>query len=87
MRIICMGKNISSTRCLFMGTNISSTRCLFMGKIIRSNIDFLYVKGNCLFAHKLPIILPLTGTYYLTYNVTFRQLVSSCLGKTELLLI
>ena len=54
-----------------------------MGKIIRSNIDFLYVKGNSLFAHKLPIFLPpkgilqYTGTYYLTYNVTFRQLVSS----------
>ena len=51
-----------------------------MGKIIRSNIDFLYVKGNRLTAHKLPIILPPTGTYYLTYNVTFRQLVSGCLG-------
>ena len=53
---------------------------LFMGKNIRSNIDFLYVKGNRLFAHKLTIILPPTGTYYLTYNVTFRQLVSGCLG-------
>ena len=50
-----------------------------MGKIIRSNIDFLYVKGNCLFAHKLPMILPPTGTYYLIYNVTFRQTVSGCL--------
>ena len=45
-----------------MGTNIRNTRCLFMGKNIRSNIDFLYVKGNSLFAHKLPIILPPTGT-------------------------
>ena len=34
-----------------------------MGKHIRSNIDFSYVKGNRLFAHKLPIILPPTGTY------------------------
>ena len=63
-----------------MGKNIRSTRCLFVGKIIRSNIDFLYVKGNRLSAHKLSIILPPTGTYYLTYNVTFRQLVSGCLG-------
>ena len=78
-RCLFMGKNIRSIRCLFMGKNIRSTRCLFMGKIIRS-IDFLYVKGNRLFAHKLPIILPSTGTYYLTYNVTFRQLVSGCLG-------
>ena len=62
-----------------MGKNIHSTRCLFMGKIIRSNIDFLYVKGNRLSAHKLPIIRPPTGTYYLTYNVTLRQLVSGCL--------
>ena len=53
-----MGKNISSSRCLFMGTIIRSIRCLFMGKIIHSNIDFLYVKGNSLFAHKLPIIVP-----------------------------
>ena len=75
-----MGKNIRSTRCLFMGKNIRSTRFLFMGKIIRSNIDFVYIKGNRVFAHKLPIMLPPTGTYYLTYNVTFRQLVSSCLG-------
>ena len=58
----------------------NSTRCLFMGNIIRSNIDFLYVKGNRLSTHKLPIILPLIGTYYLTYNVTFRQLVYGCLG-------
>ena len=63
-----MGKNIRSSMCLFMGTNIRSTRYLFMGKNIRSNIDFLYVrkleyiKRNCLFAHKLPIILPPTGT-------------------------
>ena len=63
-----------------MGKNIRSTRCLFMGKIIRSNIDFLYVKGNRLFAHKLPIMLLPTGTYYLTYNITFRQLVFGCLG-------
>ena len=33
-----------------------------MIKNIRSNIDFLYVKGNCLFAHNLPIMLPPTGT-------------------------
>ena len=71
-RCLCMGTNICSIRCLFMGKNIRSTRCLFMGKIIRSNIDFLYVKGNRLFAHQLPIMLPPTGTYYLTYNVTFR---------------
>ena len=51
-----------------------------MGKIIRSTIDFLYVKGNRLSAHKLPMIRPPTGTYYLTYNVTLRQLVSGCLG-------
>ena len=75
-----MGKNIRSTRCLFMGKNIRSNMCLFMGKIIRSNIDFLYVKGNRLSTHKLPIILPPTGTYYLIYNVTFRKLVSGCLG-------
>ena len=55
--------------------------CLLMGKIIRSNIDFLYVKGNRLSAHKLPIIRPPTGIYYLTYNITFRQLVSGCLGN------
>ena len=77
---LIMGKNICSTRCLFMGKIICSTRCLFMGKIIRSNIDFLYVKRTRLSAHKLPIILPPTKTYYLTYNVTFRQLVSGCLG-------
>ena len=71
-RCLFMGKNIRSTRCLFMGKIIRSTKCLFMGKIIRSDIDYLYVKGNHLFAHKLPISLPLTGTYYLTYNVTFR---------------
>ena len=29
-----------------------------MGKNIRSNIDLLYVQGNCLFAHKQPMILP-----------------------------
>ena len=46
-----------------------------MGKIIRSTIDFLYVKGNRLSAHKLPMIRPPSGTYYLTYNVTMRQLV------------
>ena len=63
-----------------MGKNIRFTRCLFMGKIIRSTIDFLYVKGNCLSTHKLPMIQPPTGTYYLTYNVTLRQLVSCCLG-------
>ena len=63
-----------------MGKNIRSTRCLFMGKIIRSTIDFLYVKGNRLSAHKLPMIRPPSGTYYLTYNVTLRQLVSGCLG-------
>ena len=51
-----------------------------MDKIIRSNIDFLFVKGNRLSANKLPIILPPTGTYYLTYNVTFWQLFSGCLG-------
>ena len=76
-----MGKNIRSTRCLFMGKHIRSTRCLFMGKIIRSTIDFLYVKGNRLSAHKLPMIRPSTGTYYLTYNVTLRQLVYGCLGN------
>ena len=59
-----------------MGKNIRSTRCLFMGKIIRSTIDFLYVKGNRLSAHKLPMIRPPTGIYYLTSNVTLRQLVS-----------
>ena len=64
-----------------MRKNIRSTRCLFIGKILRSIIDFLYVKGNRLFSHKLPIILPSTGTYFLTYNVTFRKLVSGCLGK------
>ena len=53
-----------------------------MGKIIRSTIDFLYVKGNRLSAHKLPMIRPPTGIYYLTYNVTSRQLVSGCLGYT-----
>ena len=51
-----------------------------MDKIIRSTIDFLYVNGNRLSAHKLPMIRPPTGTYYLTYNVTLRQLVSGCLG-------
>ena len=45
-----------------------------MGKIIRSTIDFLYVKGNRFSAHKLPMIRPPSGTYYLTYNVTLRQL-------------
>ena len=55
-------------------------RCLFMGKIIRPTIDFLYVKGNRLSAHKLPMIRPPTGTYYLTYNVTLRKLVYGCLG-------
>ena len=53
-----------------------------MGKIISSTIDFLYVKGNRLSAHKLPMIRPPTGTYYLTYNVTLRQLVSGCLGSS-----
>ena len=53
-----------------------------MGKIIRSTIDFLYVKGNRLSAHKLPMIRPPSGTYYLTYNVTLRQLVSGCLGTS-----
>ena len=66
---------------LCMGKNIRSTRCLFMGKNIRSTIDFLYVKGNRLSAYKLPMILPPSGTYYLTYNVTLRQLVSGCLGN------
>ena len=61
-RFLFMGKNILSTKCLFMGKNIHSTRCLYMCKIIRSNIDFLYTKGNCLFAHKLPMILPSTET-------------------------
>ena len=78
-----MGKNIRSTMCLFMGKNIRSTMCLFMGTTIyriRSNIYVLYVKGKCLFAHKLPTILPPIGTYYFTYNVTFRQTVSGCLG-------
>ena len=65
-----------------MGKNIRSTRCLFMGKIIRSTIDFMYVKGNHLTAHKLPMIRPPTGTYYLTYNVTLR-LVSGCLGNIK----
>ena len=63
-----------------MGKNIRSTRCLFMGKIIRSTIDFLYVKGNRLSSHKLPMIRPPIETYYLTYNVTLWQLVSGCLG-------
>ena len=63
-----------------MGKNIRSTRCLFMGKIIRSTIDFLYVKGNRFTAHKLPMIRSPSGTYYLTYNVTLRQLDSGCLG-------
>ena len=63
-----------------MGKNIRSNRCLFMGKIIRSTIDFLYVKGNRFSAHKLPMIRPPSGTYYLTYNVTLRQLDSGCLG-------
>ena len=70
-----MGKHIRSMRCLFMVTNIHSIRCLLMGKIISSNINFLYVKENRVFIHKLPIMLPPTGTYYLTYNVMFRQLV------------
>ena len=51
-----------------------------MGKIIRSTIDFLYVKRNRFSAHKLPMIRPPSGTYYLTYNVTLRQLDSGCLG-------
>ena len=51
-----------------------------MGKNIRSTIDFLYVKGNRLSAHKLPMIRQPTVTYYLTYNITLRQLVSGCLG-------
>ena len=51
-----------------------------MGKIIRSPIDFLYVKGNRFSAHKLPMIRQPSGTYYLTYNVTLRQLDSGCLG-------
>ena len=71
-RYLFMNTNISSTIYLFMCKNILSTRCLFMGKIIRSNIDLLYVKVNCLFDNKLPMILPPIGTYYLTYNVTFR---------------
>ena len=54
-----------------------------MGKIIRSTIDFLYVKGNRFSAHKLPMIRPPSGTYYLTYNVTLRQLDSGCLGTNE----
>ena len=56
-----MVKNIRSTRYVCMGKNIRFIRCLFMGKNILSNIDFLYVKGHCLFAHKLPMILPPTG--------------------------
>ena len=70
-----------------MGKNIRSTRCLFMGKIISSTIDFLYVKGNRLSAHKLPMIRPPSGTYYLTYNVTLRQLVSGCLGIIRIFLL
>ena len=31
--LLCMGKNIRSTRCLFMGKNIRSTRCLLRVKI------------------------------------------------------
>ena len=58
-RCLFMGTIIHFTRCLLMGKIIRSTRCLFMGIIIHSNIDFIYVKGNCLFAHKLPIILHL----------------------------
>ena len=68
-----------------MGKNIRSTRCLFMGKIIRSTIDFLYVKGNRFSVQKLPMIRPPSGTYYLTYNVTLRQLDSGCLGNMSLL--
>ena len=69
-----------------MVRNISYTRCLFMGKNIRSNIDFLYVKENCLFAHNPPTILPPNGTHYLTYNVTFRQPLSGCLGTIPITL-
>ena len=54
-----------------------------MGKIIRSTIDFLYVKGNRLSDHKLHMVRPPTGTYYLTYNDTLRQLVSGCLGRID----
>ena len=67
-----------------MGKNIRSTRCLFMGKIIRFTIDFLYVKGNRFSAHKLPMIRPPSGTYYLTFNVTLRQLNSFYLGRDPL---
>ena len=67
--------------------NISSTRCLIMGKIIRSTIDFLYVKRNRLSAHKLPMIRPPSGTFYLTYNVTLRQLVSGCLGIYNIIIL
>ena len=56
-----------------------------MGQIIRSTIDFLYVKGNRFSAHKLPMIRPPSGTYYLTYNVTLRQLDSGCLGMFNIL--
>ena len=63
-----MGKNRNITKCVFMDTHICSTRCLFMGKIIRSNIDFVYVNENCLFAHIISINVPPTGTYYFTYN-------------------
>ena len=80
-RCFIMGKNIRSTGCLFMGKIIRSTRCLFMGKNIRSTIDFLYLKGHRLSAHKLPMIRSPNGTYYFTYNVTLRQLVSGCLGR------
>ena len=69
-----------------MGKNIRSTRCLFMGKIIRSTIDFLYVKGNRFSAHKLPMIRPPSGTYYLTYNVTLRQLDSGSWVITHFIL-
>ena len=68
-----------------MGKNIHSIKCLFMGKIIRSPVDFLYVKGNRFSAHKLTMIRQPSGTYYLTYNVTLRQLDSGCLGSTETL--
>ena len=40
----------------------------------------MYVKVNRFSAHKLPMIRPPSGTYYLTYNVTLRQLDSGCLS-------
>ena len=86
-----MGKIIRPTRCLFMGKNIRSTRFYLWVKIYVPLGVYLWVKlyvailifickRKPFISHKLPIILPPTRTYYLTYNVTFRQLVSGCLG-------